>query len=173
MHSSSYDKPAVGWREWLAIPTLGIDRIKAKIDTGARTSVLHAYDVRPFLQDGVAWVRFVVHPLQRNNKVALECTAPIVDRREVTSSSGHSENRHVVQVEIALGGETWPIEMTLTDRDQMGFRMLLGRTAVEGRLVVDPDQSYMMGKLRPPRKKRPTKSRRTVGKTFNNEEATP
>jgi hypothetical protein len=173
MHPGSYDKPVVGWREWLAIPTLGIDRIKAKIDTGARTSVLHAYNVRPFLQDGVAWVRFVVHPLQRNNKVVLECTAPIVDRREVTSSSGHSEHRHVVQVEIALGGETWPIEMTLTDRDQMGFRMLLGRTAVEGRLVVDPDQSYVMGKLKPPRRKRSTKSRRPDGKTFNNKEATP
>jgi hypothetical protein len=148
------DKRVVGWREWLAIPTLGINRIKAKIDTGARTSVLHAYDLEPFLQDGVAWVRFAVHPLQRNNKMILDCAAPVVDRREVTSSTGHSENRYVIEVEIALGGETWPIEMTLTDRDQMGFRMLLGRTAVEGRLVVDPDQSFVMGNLRPPKQKR-------------------
>ena len=158
------EKRVIGWREWLAIPTLGIDRIKAKIDTGARTSALHAYGVEHFLEDGAAWVRFTVHPLQRNNKVVLDCAAPIVDRREVTSSTGHSEHRYVIQVEITLGEESWPIEMTLTDRDQMGFRMLLGRTAVEGRLIVDPDRSYVMGK-RKTAKKKTGKTRRSQPRT--------
>jgi hypothetical protein len=163
------DKRVIGWREWLAIPSLGIDRIKAKIDTGARTSAIHAYDLEPFARDGVEMVRFTVHPLQRNNKLVLACEAPVVGRREVTSSTGHTESRYVIEAHIVLGGESWPIEMTLAYRDQMGFRMLLGRTAVEGRLVVDPDQSYVMGKLRAPRKKRAAKKRSTNGNTADRE----
>jgi len=169
------EKRVIGWREWLAIPTLGIDRIKAKIDTGARTSVLHAYDLEPFSQGGVPWVRFTVHPLQRNNKLVLECAAPVVDRRDVTSSTGHTESRYVIAVDIVLGSETWPIEMTLTDRDQMGFRMLLGRTAVEGRMVVDPDRSFVMGKRKAQKKtagKRP-RPRQRADKARANREAMP
>jgi hypothetical protein len=147
------DKRVIGWREWLAIPTLGIERIKAKIDTGARTSTLHAYDLEWFSKEGFPWVRFTVHPLQRNNRLVLNCAAPVIDRREVTSSTGHTESRPVILADIVLGGESWPIEMTLTDRDQMGFRMLLGRTGVEGRMIVDPDRSFVMGRLKTPRKK--------------------
>jgi hypothetical protein len=109
--------------------------------------------VEPYTQDGVLWVRFTVHPLQRNNTLVLARAARVVDQRDVTSSTGQTERRYVVEVVIELGGETWPIEMTLTDRDQMGFRMLLGRTAVEGRLVVDPDRSFVMGRRRPRKKK--------------------
>ena len=147
------DKRIIGWREWLAMPSLGIDRIKAKIDTGARTSALHAYDLESFCKDGAPWVRFTVHPLQRSKKQGLTCAAPVVDQRDVTSSTGHRETRYVIVVEISLGGESWPIEISLADRDEMGFRMLLGRTAVEGRMIVDPDRSYVMGRLRAPKKK--------------------
>ena len=152
------EKRVIGWREWLAIPTLGIDRIKAKIDTGARTSAIHAYDLEPYREAGAPWVRFTVHPLQRNNKLVLACAAPVIDQRDVTSSTGQTESRYVVEVEIAMGGETWPVEMTLAARDEMGFRMLLGRTAVEGRMIVDPDRSFVLGRLKPP-KKRPGKKK--------------
>lgn len=148
------DKRVIGWREWLAIPTLGIDRIKAKIDTGARTSALHAYDLQPYVEAGAPWVRFTVHPIQRSKSTLLTCAAPIVDHRDVTSSTGQTERRHVVEVDIVLGGDTWAIEVTLADRDQMGFRMLLGRSAVEGRMVVDPDRSFVMGRLRSVKKKK-------------------
>ena len=161
---SEPEKRVIGWREWLAIPTLGIDRIKVKVDTGARTSALHAYDLAPYAQGGAPWVRFTVYPLQRNNSLVLACAAPVVDQRDVTSSTGQTERRYVVEVEIAMGGETWPIEMSLADRDQMGFRMLLGRTAVEGRMIVDPDRSFVMGRLRAP-KKGPAKKTPNTGST--------
>ena len=96
-------KRIIGWREWLAIPTLDIDRIKAKIDTGARTSALHAYDLENFAENGSPWVRFKVHPLQRSKKQGLVCAAPVVDQREVTSSTGHTETRYVIEVEIFPG----------------------------------------------------------------------
>ena len=172
------EKRVIGWREWLAIPTLGIERIKAKIDTGARTSALHAYDLEPFQQDGVPWIRFTVRPLQRNSKLVFACTAPVVDQREVTSSTGQTERRYVVEVEIAMGGETWPVEMTLAARDEMGFRMLLGRTAVEGRMIVDPDRSFVLGRLKPPKtpqgKKRPgAKTKKGRRERSEDREATP
>ncbi len=141
-------KPIVGWREWISLPALGIDAIKAKIDTGARSSSLHAFDVEEFDRDGTRWVRFVVHPLQRDSKTTLRAEAPVLEFRHIRSSSGHMSHRPVVQVEIELGGQRWPIELTLAARDEMGFRMLLGREAVRGRFVVDPGRSYVVSQSR-------------------------
>ncbi len=135
-------KPVLGWREWVALPDLGIDAIKAKIDTGARTSALHAYKITPFEEDGKRRVRFVVHPVQRRKLPEVVCVADVIDERMVTSSSGHRERRLVVRTPLQLGGKTWPIEITLTDRDEMSFRMLLGRQALRRRVLIDPGRSF-------------------------------
>ncbi len=145
------DKLLIGWREWVALPELSIPHIKAKIDTGARTSALHAFELHEFQRDGQDWVRFRVHPLQRTSEPEIECEVPIIDRRTVTDSGGHQEVRIVIETPVRMGGTQWPIEMTLTARDDMKFRMLLGRTAMRGRLVVDPETSFLTG--RPKRKK--------------------
>ena len=147
MQRSKRDKPVLGWREWVALPGLHIERTKAKVDTGARTSALHAFNVRPFRKDGEDWVRFEVHPLQRNEELERTCTCPALDYRWVTNSGGGREKRFVVETLIRLGEEEWPIEVTLTDRDQMGFRMLLGRSAIKNRFVVDPGRSFCMKSL--------------------------
>ncbi|MGF1527431.1 MAG: ATP-dependent zinc protease [Candidatus Competibacterales bacterium] len=138
----------VGWREWLALPGLGIAAIKAKIDTGARTSALHAFDLEPYQRRGHQRLRFGVHPFQGRDDVAVACDALLVDRRCVRDSGGRSHTRWVIVTPVALQGEPWPIEITLTDRSAMGFRMLLGRTAVAGRCLVDPRGSFLAS--RPP-----------------------
>lgn len=138
--------PVLGWREWLSLPELGIAHVKAKIDTGARTSALHAFYVEPFEYQDEAWVRFGIHPKQRNSVYIVECAARIKDRRVVTDSGGHQEFRYVIETTLSLGGVSWPAEITLTDRDSMKFRMLLGRTAINGRFLVDPSASYRLGK---------------------------
>lgn len=141
----TYDRPVIGWREWLAVPTLGIERIKAKIDSGARTSAIHAFGVRTFMDRGAPHVAFEVHPEQRRRRGAIDCIAEIRDERMVKSSTGHQQRRIVIQVEVSLAGVTWPIEVSLADRDRMGFRMLLGREAVKGRFLIDAGRSFVAG----------------------------
>lgn len=137
----------LGWREWCALPDLGIPAIKAKIDTGAKTSALHAFKVEPFEQDGRAFVRFFIHPIQKNEICQIECVAPVKDQRSVSDSGGHKEIRYIIETQILIGNKRWPIEMSLTNRDTMRFRMLLGRRAMEDIALVDPTASYINGKL--------------------------
>lgn len=146
MNENANDLPILGWREWLALPDLGIEHIKAKVDTGARTSALHAFLVTPFQRDGSEWVHFNIHPWQRNSRDVVECEAPVKDRRIVTDSGGHREYRYVIETAIVLGPKHWMAEVTLTDRDTMQFRMLLGRTSLDGRFLVNPAASYQVGK---------------------------
>lgn len=152
----------VGWREWIALPDLGIEAIKPKIDTGARSSSLHAFNVETFDRDGAVWVRFDVHPLQRASEPTVRAEAQVVEFRHIRSSSGHQSLRPVIRTTVALGGRRWQVELTLAARDEMGFRMLLGREALRDRFVVDPGQSYLFG-ASPPRKasrKKTTKRKR-------------
>ena len=143
----SGERKLIGWREWVDLPDLGLYDIKVKVDTGARTSALHAFDVQPFTDDdGRERVRFSMHPLHRSDERVQICEADIVDRRIVTNSGGQREPRFVIETTLAFAGGKWPIEMTLTSRDDMMFRMLLGRTAMNGRLIVDPELSYLMGR---------------------------
>ena len=136
----------LGWREWVDLPELGLTSIKAKVDTGARTSALHAFEVRQFDFDGRRKVEFSMHPRQKDNDTVVTCRADVIDERVVRDSGGHAEKRWVIETPVNIGGETWPIEITLTARDDMLFRMLLGRTAIRKRAVVDPARSYVVGK---------------------------
>ncbi|GAA5647283.1 hypothetical protein Vpro01_03056 [Vibrio proteolyticus] len=138
------EKLLVGWRETLSLPELGINQINAKIDTGARTSCLHAFKVESFIQDNTTWVRFWLHPKQHDAHEEVICEAKVIDERVVRDSGGHEEKRYVIQTVMSLGGETWPIEITLTNRENMAFRMLLGRTAMHNRIIVDPVQSFLI-----------------------------
>lgn len=145
---------ALGWREWAALPAFGVDAIKVKLDTGARTSSLHAFDMERFERDGVSMVRFEIHAEQRSRKSRVPVEAEVTDDRWVRNSGGFRELRPVIETEVRIGGETWTIELTLTRRDEMGFRMLLGRQALRKRAVVDPGSSYRAGR----RKKGPSGS---------------
>jgi hypothetical protein len=136
----------MGWREWVGLPGICLPAIKAKIDTGARTSALHTFELSTFTQDGIDMVRFGMHPLQRRPNLAVHCNAPILDERVVSDSGGHRESRIVIETEIQVGGHKWPIELTLTNREDMLFRMLLGRKAMEGRVLVDPARSFILGR---------------------------
>lgn len=135
----------VGWREWVRLDLLGVQAIKAKVDTGARTSSLHAFRVKTFERDGAPYVRFQVHPVQRKTKPTVECEWPVHEFRKVRSSSGHEALRPVILTEVTVAGQVFEIELTLANRDQMGFRMLLGREALRDRFVVDSGRSYVGG----------------------------
>ncbi len=149
MHQASDmqdQRVTAGWREWVALPELGIHWIKAKMDTGARTSCIHAFEVEAFDNEhGEPWVRFLLHPNQEETETVIRCEAPILDVRKVTDSGGHSEMRYVITTPLRCGGRTWPIEITLTNRDTMKFRMLIGRTAMLSKLIIDPALSYQFG----------------------------
>ncbi len=138
--------PLLGWREWAALPDLHIGQIKAKIDTGARSSALHAFSIEPYRKGGQRWVMFAVHPKQRNNSVMIECHAPIKDRRIVSDSGGHRQWRYVIETPLILGQTLINAEMTLTNRDSMLFRLLIGRTALNRRFLIDSNASYLQGK---------------------------
>ena len=139
----------LGWREWVALPDLGLPAIKAKVDTGARTSALHAFFIEPYRRDGVDMLRFLIHPIQHNDDFEIECHSPVYDQREVTDSGGHREMRYVIESEVLIGNERFSTLLTLTNRDTMAFRMLLGRRAMENRFVVDPAASFVNGRLKP------------------------
>jgi hypothetical protein len=140
--------PIIGWREWVSLPDLGISKIKAKIDTGARTSALHAFALRPFEENGLHKIQFDIHPLQHNTQYVISCVATVVDRRPVTDSGGHTEERYVIQTPITIAGQTWSIEITLTERENMLFRMLLGRSALRKHFIVNPARSFVTTKVR-------------------------
>ena len=134
----------IGWREWVALPELGVDRIKAKIDTGARTSALHALQPETFQRKGEPYVRFRVHPVQKHRHPEILCEALLLDSREVKNSGGHIEHRFVIETPLQIGKRVFSVEITLTDRAPMGFRMLLGRTAVRRRFLVNPGSSFLL-----------------------------
>ena len=137
------DLTVVGWREWVGLPDWGIASIKAKVDTGARSSSLHVVDLEQFERDGVPWVRFRVHPVQRKSAKTVEVEAPVLETRLIRSSNGKVARRPVIVTNVTLLGNTWPVELTLASRDEMGFRMLLGREAVRRRFLVDAGASYL------------------------------
>lgn len=138
-------KVRLGWREWVALPDLGIGLIKAKVDTGARTSCLHTFRTEPYTENGERRVKFWVHPTQNDLQEVIECDARVLDERNVSDSGGHKELRLVVETNLVVGDQSWPIEMTLTNRDSMRFRMLIGRTAMAGWATVFPEASYLAG----------------------------
>jgi hypothetical protein len=144
--------PVIGWREWVGLPDFGIGQIKVKVDTGARSSSLHAFDLQEFERDGQEWVRFQVHPVQRKKDRTVDVEARVLEHRSVRSSSGKASMRPVIVTQVRLLGITWPVELTLASRDEMGFRMLLGREAFRRRFLVDAGKSYCGGK--PKRKKK-------------------
>jgi hypothetical protein len=147
--STAATRPVIGWREWVELVSLGADRfkVKVKVDTGARSSALHAFNVERFERDGADWVRFDVHPLQDDSKFTIPAEAPLVDERWVRNSGGKADLRPVIRTTIRFLDVEWEIELTLTRRDMMGFRMLLGRQAIRKRFVVDPARSFVGGKM--------------------------
>lgn len=153
MHPNKSDQlPIIGWREWVSLPELGVKSIKVKVDTGARSSSLHAYDLHEFEREGEPWVRFKIHPVQRKSKRTIEAEARILDKRSVRSSSGKAAMRPVISTQIKLLDRIIVAEVTLANRDKMGFRMLLGREAFRNDFLVDAGGSYYGGK--PKRKKK-------------------
>lgn len=139
------DLMVIGWREWVCLPELNIRYVKAKIDTGARTSALHAYDVKEYKSGRKTMVQFKVHPVQKNQNLSVKCVGELVEKRKIKDSGGTVTLRPVIRTPITIGDLTWEIELTLINRDEMGFRMLLGRAAIKGHLLVNPGRSHLLG----------------------------
>ena len=140
-------KTVVGSEEWCRFSDMGIPAIKARVDSGAKTSAIHAFNIRPFRKDKALWVSFEIHPLQNNRSTVVRCEAEVVDRREIKSSSGIAEKRYIIRSKLSLGGEDWDIDLSLSNRDSMGYRMLLGREAMKDRILVDPSEKDLMGTI--------------------------
>ncbi|WP_339136617.1 MAG: 30S ribosomal protein S6--L-glutamate ligase [Candidatus Electrothrix sp. GW3-4] len=151
MASLDQSKTIIGSEEWCSFPDMMIPALKARIDSGAKTSSIHAFNIQPFRRHGLSWVSFEVHPIQNNRRIVIRCEKPVADRRSVKSSSGLSETRYVVSATLKLGEEEWEIELTLANRDSMGYRMLLGREAMGKRLIIDPSQRFCLGRISPKR----------------------
>lgn len=145
LQKNANDQVILGWREWVEFPELAIDNVKAKIDSGAKTSALHAYHVEPFKKDGTPWVRFKLHPIQDNNEVSITLEAKLSDHRNVSDSGGHNELRYVIETEMVIGGQRRCGEITLTDRDSMKYRMLIGRNILKQGFLVDAKRSFACG----------------------------
>lgn len=139
------DKMIIGSDEWCSFPTLNIPAVKARVDSGAKTSSLHAVHIQRFIKNDEYWVKFEVHPLKGNRKTRVHCEARLIDQRVIKSSSGDKEKRPVISTALSLGGKTWDIEVTLTNRDSMGYRMLLGREAMNGQVLIDPQGECLLG----------------------------
>lgn len=161
MAKKQINLPVIGWREWVTLPGLGIKNIKVKVDSGARSSSLHAFNLKIFDREGVQWVKFRVQPAQRSDEDSVVVESEILEFRSVRSSSGVAKMRPVIVTDLELLGERWPVEITLASRDEMGFRMLLGREAFRGRFLVDGGNSYYGGK--PKRKKKEPPINRAEG----------
>lgn len=145
--TNEYSKIIVGSEEWCAFPSLGVPAIKARVDSGAKTSSMHAFNIHKFRREGQSWVSFEVHPLQNDRRTVIRCERPVIDKRIVKSSSGVSETRYVIGATIKVGADAWDIELTLANRDSMGYRMLLGREAMSGRMLVDPSLSFCLDEI--------------------------
>ncbi len=138
----------IGWQEWCALPKLHLPAIKAKIDTGAKTSVLHAADIHPFHRRGKEYVQFIVHPIQRSLKYPVPCTALVIDRRTIMNTGGSQETRYIILSTLVLGEKTWDIEISLTNRELLSFRLLLGRDALKN-TIIEPGKTLLQGKIKP------------------------
>ena len=147
MHDKEFSLEHIGWQEWCSLNNLGIPAIKAKIDTGAKTSAIHATDIVPFIDKGILKVHFTVYPLQRNTEIQKKCVAEVIDKRGIMSSNGSQEERYVIKTQINIGQHNWEIELTLSDRDPLRFRLLLGREALNGRVIINPEKLCCLTKL--------------------------
>ena len=142
-------KKIIGWKEWFSLDCIALPAIKGKIDTGAKTSALHAFNIETFYIEDVEYVRFDIHPLQKNKRLVRSCISRVIDRRMVSDSSGKKEKRIVIKSDLKIGDKKIRIELTLTNRDNMSFRMLLGREAImQAKMIVDISKSFVQGKLK-------------------------
>jgi ribosomal protein S6--L-glutamate ligase len=142
----SEQKILIGWQEWCALPTLNVAYIKAKVDTGAKTSSLHAFNIEEFRRDRKKYISFDIHPIQDNDNIIITAKAMVTDERYVMSSSGHKEKRYVIETMLYLGNKKYNIELTLTNRDSLRFRMLLGRDALRSHCIIDPSKRSCIAK---------------------------
>lgn len=146
MKKAKIEPQIIGWREWVGLPGLGVEKIKAKVDSGARTASLHAFDMKIYKRRGREFVKFSIHPMQLSSAGEKICHAPILEYRNIKSSNGATQRRPVIVTTVQLMNQTWEIEVTLTNRDEMGFRMLLGRETIRKRFLINTDKSFLGNK---------------------------